>query len=199
MQELNEHTGMKLEGHIKIIDPDSGLEIVNKRNAINYENMSVAIAHLLANLTDGDGSTGNSYHILEMAFGNGGVNVDSTGTVIYQSTNTSSATGALYNETYSKAVANTSTTDPENNMVVQHTGGNTYSDIIITCTLDYNEPSSQDVLDNASDMTGDYIFDELGLKTQAGTFISHVIFHPVQKSANRKIQVIYTIRITAGS
>lgn len=199
MQELNEHTGMKLEGHIKIIDPVSGLEIVNKRNAINYENMSVAIAHLLANLTDGDGSTGNSYHILEMAFGNGGVNVDSTGTVIYQSTNTNSATGALYNETYSKAVANTSTTDPENNMVVQHTGGNTYSDIIITCTLDYNEPSSQDVLDNASDMTGDYIFDELGLKTQAGTFISHVIFHPVQKSANRKIQVIYTIRITAGS
>lgn len=199
MQELNEHTGMKLEGHIKIIDPVSGLEIVNKRNAINYENMSVAIAHLLANLTDGDGSTGNSYHILEMAFGNGGVNVDSTGTVIYQSTNTNSATGALYNETYSKAVANTSTADPENNMVVQHTGGNTYSDIIITCTLDYNEPSSQDVLDNASDMTGDYIFDELGLKTQAGTFISHVIFHPVQKSANRKIQVIYTIRITAGS
>ena len=84
-------------------------------------------------------------------------------------------------------------------MVIQHTGGNTFSDIVITSTLDYNEPSGQDALDNAVNLTGDYIFDELGIKTQAGTFLSHVIFHPVQKSANRKIQVIYTIRITAGS
>jgi len=199
MHQLKEQTGMRLEGHIKIQDPDSGQVLVNKRNAINYENISVAIAHLLANLTDGDGSTGNSYHMLQLAYGNGGVNVDALGVVTYQATNTSSATGQLYNETYSKGIASTSTADPENNMVVQHVGGNTYSDIVITSTLDYNEPSGQDALDNAVNLTGDYIFDELGIKTQAGTFLSHVIFHPVQKSANRKIQVIYTIRITAGS
>lgn len=190
---------MKLEGHIKIVDPISGEVLVNKRNAINYENMSVAIAHLLAGLTDGDGSTGNSFSIFEMAFGNGGVNVDSTGTVIYQATNTSSSTGQLYNETYKKRVDNTSSINANNNMVVNHIGGNTYSDIVITCTLDYNEPSGQDAIDNATNLTDDFIFDELGLRTQAGTFLSHVIFHPVQKSANRKIQVIYTIRITAGS
>jgi len=54
-------------------------------------------------------------------------------------------------------------------------------------------------LDNANNLTDDFIFDELGLRTQAGTFLTHVVFHPVQKSANRKIQVLYTIRITAGS
>ena len=199
MQQLNEKTGLGVMGHIKIQDPESGEVFVNKRNAINYENMSVAIAYLLGNLTDGDGSTGNTSNVFQMAFGNGGVNVSSTGVVTYQATNTNSATGQLFNETYSKSVTNTSSTDAENNMVVQHVGGNNYSDLIITCTLGYNEPSGQDALDNAANLTGNYIFDELGLKTPGGTFLTHVIFHPVQKSANRKIQVIYTIRITAGS
>lgn len=199
MHQLKEQTGMRVEGHIKIQDPDSGQVFVSKRNAINYENMSVAIAHLLANLTDGDGSTGNPFNMLQLAFGNGGVNVDSLGVITYQATNTTSATGQLYNETYSKLIASTAANDPENNMVVAHTGGTTFSDIVITCTLDYNEPSGQDALDNALDLTGNFIFDELGIKTQTGSFLSHVIFHPVQKSANRKIQVIYTIRITAGS
>ncbi len=198
LQEI-EKTGLGVMGHIKILDPESGEVFVNKRNAINYENMSVAIAHLLSNLTDGDGTTGNAYHVLNMGFGNGGVNVDATGVVTYQATNTNSATGQLYNETYSKGVANTASADPDNNMVVLHTGGNTYSDIVITSTLGYNEPSGQDALDNAANLTGNYIFDELGLKTPGGVFLTHVIFHPVQKSANRKIQIIYTIRITAGS
>jgi hypothetical protein len=105
----------------------------------------------------------------------------------------------LYNETYSKGVANSASADADNHMVVLHTGGNTYSDIVITCTLGYNEPSGQDALDNAANLTGNYIFDELGLKTPGGVHLTHVIFHPVQKSANRKIQIIYTIRITAGS
>ena len=199
MQQLNEKTGLGVMGHIKIQDPESGEVFVNKRNAINYENMSVAIAYLLGNLTDGDGNTGNTSNVFQMAFGNGGVNVSSTGVVTYQATNTNSATGQLFNETYSKSVTNTSTTDTENNMVVQHVGGNNYSDLVITCTLGYNEPSGQDALDNAANLTGNYIFDELGLKTPGGAFLTHVIFHPVQKSANRKIQVIYTIRITAGS
>lgn len=196
MQHLQDKTGLFVEGHIKIIDPDTQEVFVNKHNAINYENISVAIANLLAHLNLGPN---RNYHILEMAFGNGGVNVDATGLVNYKVTNTTSASGTLYNETYAKVVANTSTEDSENNMVVNHTGGNHYSDIVITCTLDYDEPNDQETLDTSVNMTGDYIFDELGLRTQAGTFISHVIFHPVQKSANRKIQVIYTIRITAGS
>ncbi len=37
-----------IEGHIKIWDPESGEVLVRRRNAVNYENMSIAIANLLA-------------------------------------------------------------------------------------------------------------------------------------------------------
>ena len=49
--------------------------------------------------------------------------------------------------------------------------------------------------------SGNFIFDELGLKSKSSTgrntglLLSHVVFHPVEKSANRKIQVLYTIKV----
>ena len=88
--------------------------------------------------------------------------------------------------------------DPDNNTQVIHEGGTTYSDVIITCTLDYSEPAGQDALDDTADQEGDYVFDEIGLVSQQGRLLTHLIFHPVQKSGNRKIQVVYTVRITAG-
>ena len=43
-----------IEGHIKIWDPESGEIFVNKRNAVNFENISIAIANILAgNFTQG--------------------------------------------------------------------------------------------------------------------------------------------------
>ena len=35
---------VNVEGHIRIFDPQTGEEFVNKRNAIHYENMSEALA-----------------------------------------------------------------------------------------------------------------------------------------------------------
>jgi len=199
MQRLEENQNTKVAGHIKILDPETGEVFVDKRNAINYENMSIALAYSLAGLTSGDGVTGDTYSILQLGFGNGGVNVTGTGNLSYRATNTSTVSGQLYNQTYVKNVDHSQTEDTENNIVISHVGGNNYSDIIITCTLGYNEPSDQDEFDTAVNNNGDYIFDELGIRLQTGEYISHVIFHPVQKSANRKIQVIYTVRITAGS
>ena len=87
-------------------------------------------------------------------------------------------------------------------MTVRHIPGKYYSDILVTTTLDYGEPSDQLVFDNSANLDQIYVFDELGLKSWtnapgAGKLLSHVIFHPVQKSLNRLIQIDYTIRIQA--
>ena len=65
--------------------------------------------------------------------------------------------------------------------------------------LDYGEPSGQDAFDTAASQTNNYVFDELGLRSYSadgsGRLITHVIFHPVQKSLNRLIQIDYTVRV----
>jgi hypothetical protein len=180
-----------VEGHITIWDPENGKVLVRRRNAINFENMSIAIANLLANES---GAT-STYEIAEMRFGNGGTIIDGLGAVTYKATNTNVTTGALYNETYAQSVDEVISGSANNSVEVAHTNGNLYSDVVVTCTLDYNEPVGQDTYDITSDMNADYVFDELALYTANNNLLTHVIFHPVQKSANRKIQVIYTLRI----
>jgi hypothetical protein len=88
-----------------------------------------------------------------------------------------------------------------NFMVVNHTANTTYSDLVVTCTLDYSEPSGQDAFDDAEDVDGNYVFDELGLITynidpSLGSLLTHVIFNPIQKSLNRQIEIVYTIRFS---
>jgi hypothetical protein len=191
----NENGQIAISGHIKIFDPNSGEVIVDKRNAIHYENISEALANSLANKTVGQ--------IYSMAFGNGGSSVDPTGVITYLPPNTTGQNANLYNPTYSKVVddlsaSNTDTT--RNKLTITHTAGKVYSDILVSCLLDYGEPSGQQAFDNSTDFNGDYVFDELGLKTWNGSatdlrLITHVIFHPVQKSLNRQIQIDYTVRI----
>jgi hypothetical protein len=66
--------------------------------------------------------------------------------------------------------------------------------------LDYGEPAGQQAFDNSTNFNGEFVFDELGLKAWEGSatelmLLTHVIFHPVQKSLNRQIQIDYTVRI----
>ena len=189
----------KIEGFLKIYDPNNGEIFVDKKNAINYENMSEAIADTLSSRGYGE--------IYEMAFGNGGASVDETGVITYLPPNTTGQNAALYNQTYAKIVDDTSVfnLDPtRNKMTVSHTTGKVYTDILVQCLLDYGEPSGQDAFDNSTQTDSDYIFDELGLLANYGTdndgnvitrLLTHVIFHPVQKSLNRQIQIDYTVRI----
>jgi hypothetical protein len=180
-----------IEGHITIWDPDNGEVLVRRRNAINFENMSIAIAKLLANES---GVTG-TYEIADMRFGNGGTIIDGLGAVTYKATNTNVTTGALYNETYNQSVDEIVSGSADRGTEVVHTNGNLYSDVVVTCTLDYNIPVGQDTYDTSANMNDAYVFDELALYTANNDLLTHVIFHPVQKSANRKIQIIYTLRI----
>jgi len=108
----------------------------------------------------------------------------------------------LYNQTYQKIVDPNSSTnvDPTRNFTeVRHTTGQNYTDIFVTCLLDYGEPNGQAAYDTNSDGTSTYVFDELGLQSYSSTgeslLLTHVIFHPVLKSLNRLIQIDYTVRI----
>lgn len=189
----------KVEGFLKIYDPNSNEVFVDKKNAINYENMSVAIADTLSSRGYGE--------IYQMAFGNGGASVDETGVITYLPPNVTGQNAALYNETYAKIVDDTSVfnLDPtRNKMTVYHTAGRLYTDILVQCLLDYGEPAGQEAFDNSTQTDSSYVFDELGLLANYGTdsngipitrLLTHVIFHPVQKSLNRQIQIDYTVRI----
>jgi len=190
----NETGGFHFEGHIKIFDPTTGEVFRDKRNAIHYENMSVAMVNSLGNQGQG--------WIYQMAFGNGGTTVDPTGLISYLTPNTVGVNTSLYNQTYQKVVDQNASenTDPvRNKMEIRHISGATYSDIIISCLLDYSEPDGQEAFDNSVDMSGNFVFDELGLKSYdpsgSGKLLTHVIFHPVQKSLNRLLQIDYTIRV----
>lgn len=189
-------TNLSIKGFLKIYDPVSKQVFVDKQNAIHFENMSLSLAESISNKSTG--------FIYEMHFGNGGTTVDPTGVITYLPTNTNVQNADLYNPTYSKIVddTNSANSDPTRNSVLpRHTPGLLYTDILVSCLLDYGEPSGQAAFDNSQDLNGDFVFDELGLKgydvnTQGtGRLLTHVIFSPVQKSGNRLIQIDYTVRI----
>jgi len=187
-------SGIHIEGHIKIYDPTTQEIFINKRNAIHYENMSIALAESISNSGQG--------FIYEMVFGNGGTTVDPTGIITYLTPNSTGTNAALYNQTYNKVVddRSVSNVDPIRNKIeTRHITGVNYTDVFVTCLLDYGEPTGQEAFDNTSDNKSDYVFDELGLKSYSTTgtsrLLTHVIFHPVQKSLNRLIQIDYTVRI----
>ena len=185
----------KIEGFVKIHDPKTGEILLDKKNAINYENISVCMANTLSDKTNG--------FIYQMAFGNGGSAVDATGVITYLPPNTVGTNASLYNETYAKVVDqnNAANQDPGNNyMTVVHTSGQVYTDMVVTCLLDYGEPAGQQAFETSTNFNGEYVFDELGLQCWNGSstnllLITHVVFHPVQKSLNRQIQIDYTLRI----
>jgi hypothetical protein len=185
-----------IEGFLKIYDPNDGEVFVDKHNAIHYENMSIALAQTLANKNLG--------YVYAMAFGNGGSSVDPTGVITYLPPNVTGQNADLYNQTFIKVVDDSSpaNTDPtRNNLTVLHTSGRVYTDVLVTCLLDYGEPAGQQAFDNSTNFNGEYVFDELGLRayssdaSKKGMLLTHVIFHPVQKSLNRLLQIDYTVRI----
>jgi hypothetical protein len=184
-----------IEGFVLIRDAKTGEVLVDKKNAIHYENMSEALALSLANRSSG--------HIHEMVFGNGASTVSGTGAITYFPPNTTGSDARLYNQTFSKVVDDSSPLDVDrdaNYIRVQHKLNATFADIVVTCYLGYAEPSGQEAFDDATDNDGNFVFDEIGLRSfdptpNDGKLLTHVIFHPVQKSLNRTIEVVYTLRI----
>jgi len=195
---MNDTSGILVQGHIKISDPESEKVYVQKRNAIHYENMSIALAESMSNAGEGG--------VYEMSFGNGGTSIDPTGIITYLTPNSTGTNATLYNQTYSKVVdaRSANNLDPARNLIeTRHVSGTNYTDMLVRCLLDYGEPNGQQAFDTASTADDEFVFDELGLRsfspTGQGRLITHVIFHPVQKSLNRLIQIDYTVRIQSLS
>lgn len=198
---LTDSIGFDVSGHILIRDKETGEELVNKRNAIHYGNLGYLISQALGNQ--------DNKIIHFMGFGNGATSVDSSGKVLYKSTNTSESretSASLYRKTFAKVISNTAQNSDQTNNKLEVIEGSGFTDMKITCTLGLNEPSDQESFDTSSSNEGDYIFDELGLisyvdganattASTSGELLTHVIFHPVQKSLNRIIEVVYTLRI----
>lgn len=217
----DEMGGVQMQGHIlirDITDEEKPVELVNKRNAIHYGNM----AHFLAQSLSGKAN----YDIYYMAFGNGGSSINTLGQIVYKTTNISEApdvtpVSGLHTLQYFKVVDDLAVSNnaPTKNKIEVTRSSTSYTDIKVTCTLDFGEPNTQSNFDNSVDFTEDFVFDELGLfsldpatgneiagqPTDPGLpqtnfkskcyMLTHVIFHPVQKSLNRIIEVVYTLRI----
>ena len=194
---MKEHVGFDINGWIKIFDPITNEIFVNKKNSIHHENISVSMAECLANQGTG--------WINELSFGNGGTYIDPNGIITYLTPNSIGSNAQLYNQTYSKIVdgRSVSNLDPlRNNLEIRHVSGAYYTDIFVTCLLDYSEPAGQEAFDT-SNTNGLFVFDEMGLKSYSSSgdikLLTHAIFHPVQKSLNRVIEIDYTIRIKSLS
>ncbi len=200
-------TGTSVTGHLKISDPNSGEIFVEKSNAIHFGNISNSMSLALEGNDTG--------HITFMAFGSGGTSIDSSGNISYRSPNTSNlqdASAEPYQTTFWESLADTG------NSIATVVGTSNFSDLTSTVLIGFGEPDNsspeftQSAVDTATTTNDIYTFDELALFTGTtmgtlgptfdfapdGRMLTHVIFHPVQKAANRELQIEYTIRIQMG-
>jgi len=217
-----DHIAGCIKGHILIRDAETKEVLADKDNAVHYGNISTEIAQALT----GDPNSFITY----MAFGNGGVIIDSSGGIVYRSPNTSlnkNPNAQLYNTTliYEMTNAASNVKDPAVRVPQESTLTGNYEDILAQVVLVAGFPVTQQNMDNAagsnnqiSDDSTTFVFNEIalfcgpkGLGTLTDTaqiqnflinsdtrLITHVIFHPVQKSLNRVLEITYTLRIQMG-
>jgi hypothetical protein len=182
---------LSVVGHVRITsysDSEGRDEIVHldKRNACHKENLSLAIVRAMSGSSTG--------HIYTLNFGTGGATVNSLQSVVYSPPNVVGAAD-LNTPAYQEVVDPARGAPDGNSMTVRHVSGTTFSDIEIRCVMDKTEPAGQAVFDNATSV-GQFTFDEMGLKTDDGLLLTHFTFNPVQKTANRIMNVIYTLRVS---
>jgi hypothetical protein len=172
--------------------------------------MSLALAQGL--------SHGLGTFISEMHFGCGAAIIATDGDVTYRTPNVTGINADLHTPTYFKVVDEldfNKAQDQLDNVSVSHVSGTGYADVVVTATLDYEEPKAVDSIYNLFDTTsgkidpttvfdGEFEFNEIGLKTKGteglntGRLLTHFIFHPIQKNAEQRIQIVYTLRVQVG-
>lgn len=188
----SESLRLKFTGHVQIKDKLSGEIILDWYNAIHPQNMALAAARALA----GD-STGQ---IFWMKLGNGGTFYNTGNQLVYRTPNTIGDVG-LYNQTYQIQVDEQSAGTPASNSVIaiQAPAPSISSIVIVTAQLNVNEPAGQAAADNVTiDVNSPFIFDEIGLFTPDNKMISHLVFAPIEKTANRAFLITYSITVNVS-
>lgn len=184
---------VRAEGRVTIHDRATGVRLLDKKNAVHPQNMALAIARSLAH----DPSNG---YVFKLCFGNGGTFLNSSNQINYRSPNTI-GNADLYNLTYEVQVDEAAVGTPASNSViaVQSTAPALTSLVIVTAELGANEPAGQAVADNLTpDPDAPYMFDEIGLKTEDGSLLTHLVFSPIEKTANRAFLITYTLTVSVS-
>lgn len=183
---------VSVKGRVTIRDAATGEIVLEKDNAVHPQNMALVIARGLARETNGS--------IFKLGFGNGGTFFNTGGQIVYRPPNTIGAAD-LYNETYSVQVDEQSVGTPVTNSVTSAPSPNPAITSVVTVTaqLSASEPAGQAVADNITvDPESLYTFDEVGLKTEDDLLLSHLIFSPIEKTANRAFLITYTLTISVS-
>ena len=192
-----------VKGHGLIKDNKTGEILLDKYNAIHNKNLAIALARGLAAQVP-DATTGlRTNQIFKIKLGNGGSSVDTLGVITFNPPNVVSPTATLYNETYSEIIDDSSANAPAENSVtwMEDPSPNSTSTIIVcSAIISADEPSGQLLTDTdpANSVNNQFAFDEMGLFTSDDLLLSHLIFAPLLKTANRELALTYTLTITVN-
>lgn len=189
---MKEPICVKMNGHVKIRDKDTQEVILDESNAIHPQHMASIIAKALSRESNG--------YIFSLAFGNGGTFLNSSNQLVYRPSNTVGIAN-LYNTTYTVQVDDqTAGTSSTNSVISSPSSAPSISSLItITAQLGANEPTGQALTDNVTlNPNSLFTFNEMGLKSSDGLLLSHLVFSPVEKTANRAFEIIYTLTVSVS-
>ena len=192
---------IKVKGHVLVEDRETGEVLLDKFNAVHNKNMAIAIARGLSNEPPDALGVGKS-QIYKLKLGNGGSIVDGFNSITYQPPNVTGAAADLYNPTYEELVDEAQVATPAENSVTYQESPppDETTIVIVTATIAAGEPSGQDLSDTPPNPNPEsqYAFDELGLFTSDDKLLTHIIFSPILKTANRELVITYTLTISVS-
>lgn len=189
MQEKNNALKTTIKGHVRAFYKDNNEVVIDKFNAVHPQNMATVIARGLAN--------DPNQQIFKIVLGNGGTDINSSQNIVYNPPNIIGTNASLYKETYSEIIDELSGAASGNSVISANSNENDSAFVICTVQLSSNEPSGQASTDGVTtDPNSPFTFDELGLMTQDGLLLSHIVFNPIEKNAQRELIISYTLTIT---
>lgn len=195
---MSEKSSIQISGHV-LINDRSGEIYLDKANAVHNKNMAIALARGLSN--NPPNGSGNTLHqIFKIKLGNGGSTIDSSNQITFLPPNVTGASADLWSPTYEELVDELNVlTPPENSVTYQESPAPDDSTIVIvSAVIGAGEPSGQDLTDTPPnpDPNAQFAFDELGLFTADDRLLTHIVFSPILKTANRELVITYTLTIS---